>query len=433
MMTRGDEGESSRFFCWRKAMIGLFDDPYPPIDIQKLYRLPWNTTDNGMSWIEPTRKCNITCEYCYATNDPNSEKPLSQVEAELKGSLALRKCDLMMIAGGEPLTHSRIVDVVRLVKSLGPKPLIVTNAVALNAPLVRELKQAGLFGFIFHVDSHQDRPGWSGKTEKELNSLRQELVDMVYAEGGLVAAFNITIFPDAVEAIPDIVAWAARNIDRVHAYTLIAVRRMSTEGSFDFWAGTHPIAVGEKAPPSSPPPRRISSAELYARVKKAIPDFALAGYIGGTSLATSAKWSVGVRLGTPARSFGNLGPKSFELIQAGHHLFKGRYLSLPKAAVSRKAKAMFLFGLFDREVRHALRNYLKAALGDPTLLFRPVHAQNIILLQPLDMLPTGEMDLCDGCPNKTYWQGRIISSCILESYLKYSGPLIALPKGPKAN
>src|SRR5512143_3890087 len=245
-----------------------FEDPYPPIELQTLYRLPWSTTDNGMSWIEPTRKCNISCEYCYAANDPRSEKPLAQIEAELKGSLALRKCDLMMIAGGEPLTHSRILDVVRLVKSLGPKPLLVTNAVALDAALVHELKEAGLFGFIFHVDSHQQRPGWAGKSERELNVLRQELVDMVHAEGGLVSAFNITIFPDAVDAVPAIVEWAARNIDRVHAYTLIAVRRMSTDGPFDFWAGAHPLAVGDRPAPAAPPPRRISSAELFAQVKR---------------------------------------------------------------------------------------------------------------------------------------------------------------------
>ena len=410
-------------------MNKFFDDPYPPIETGDLYRIPWSTTDNGMSWIEPTRKCNISCEYCYATNDPDSEKPLDRIEQELRSSLALRKCDLMMIAGGEPLTHSRITDVVRLVKALGPKPLIVTNAVTLTAPLVRELKQAGLFGFIFHVDSHQVRPGWSGKTERELNALRQKLVDMVHSEGGLVAAFNITIFPDAVDDIPDIVAWAARNIDRVHAYTLIAVRRMSTDGPFDFWAGAHPIAVGERAPAATPPPRRISSAELRARVQKAIPDFALAGYISGTSLATSAKWSVGVRLGTRTRSFGNLGPRSFELLQSAHHLFKGRYLSMTRAAISRKAKAMFLFGLFDREVRRAFRNYVRAAVRNPAFLFRRVHAQSIILLQPVDVLPSGEMDLCDGCPNKTYWQGRMISSCSLESYLKHGAPLVALPRG----
>jgi len=181
-----------------------FDDPYPPIDLATLYRLPWSTTDNGMSWIEPTRKCNISCDLCYATNDPQSEKSLAQIEAELRGSLALRKCDLMMIAGGEPLTHGRILDIVRLVKSLGPKPLLVTNAVMLDPPLVRELKRAGLFGFIFHVDSHQRRPGWAGRSERELNVLRQELVDMVHAEGGLVSSFNITIFPDAVDEIPAI-------------------------------------------------------------------------------------------------------------------------------------------------------------------------------------------------------------------------------------
>ncbi len=411
-----------------------FDDPYAPIDLEALYRLPWNTTDNGMSWIEPTRKCNISCDYCYATNDPYSEKPLEQIETELKGSLALRKCDLMMIAGGEPLTHSRILDVVHLVRSLGPKPLLVTNAVALNAGLVRELKKAGLFGFIFHVDSHQHRPGWDRKSERELNVLRQELVDMVHAEGGLVSAFNITIFPDAVEAIPDIVEWAARNIDRVQAYTLIAVRRMSTDGPFDFWAGAHPLAVGERPDRASQPPRRISSAELFAHVKRALPDFRLAGYINGTSLATSPKWSVGVRLGNRAGSFGNLGPKSFELLQTVHHLVKGRYLSMTRAEVSRRAKAMLLFFWpFDREVRQALRKFLGSALKDPAGLVRPVFAQNIILLQPVDILPNGELDLCDGCPNKTYWEGRMISSCILESYLRFSAPLIAVPRRPPAD
>lgn len=410
-----------------------FEDPYPPIDLQALYRLPWNTTDNGMSWIEPTRKCNISCDHCYATNDPRSEKPLEQIETELRGSLALRKCDLMMIAGGEPLTHGRILDVVRLVKSLGPKPLLVTNAVTLDPPLVRELKRAGLFGFIFHVDSHQRRPGWAGKTERELNALRQELVDMVHAEGGLVSSFNITIFPDAVDEVPAIVEWAARNVDRVHAYTLIAVRRFGADGPFDFWAGAHPLAVGDRPAQAPPPPRRISSAELYARVKQANPDFGLAGYISGTSLATSPKWSVGVSLGTRAKTFGHLGPRSFELLQTAHHLVKGRYLSMTRAEVSRKAKAMlFLFWPFDRDVRRALGRFLKASAGDPSLLFRRVHAQNIILLQPLDILPTGEMDLCDGCPNKTYWEGRIISSCILESYLKFGAPVIAMPRGGAA-
>ncbi|MEN8208665.1 MAG: radical SAM protein, partial [Candidatus Fermentibacteria bacterium] len=397
----------------------------------KLYRIPWTTTDNAMSWFEPTRKCNITCDECYATNEPDSGKPFDQIASELRSLVQMRKCDLMMIAGGEPLTHDRITDVVSLVKSLGPKPLLVTNAVALDAGLLHELKKAGLFGFIFHIDSHQHRPGWSGKSEVELNSLRQDLVDMVHEEGGMISAFNSTIFPDTVGSVPDIVTWAQRNIDRVHAYTLIAVRMMSPEGPFEFHAGPEIVKPGTGTPSPFRPIRRISSAELLAQVRKAIPDFRLAGYIGGTSLPESAKWSVGVRLGTPFRSFGNIGPKSFELLQTVHHIFAGKYLSMPPPKVSRKSKMMFLFSLFDGEVRRAFGRFLRAAVRNPSQLFRPVYSQNIIVLQPVDVLPTGEMDLCDGCPNMTFWENRLIRSCMVESYYRYSCPIIALPKAEK--
>jgi len=36
--------------------------------------------------------------------------------------------------------------------------------------LLRDLKNAGVVGFTFHVDSRQNRPGWKGKNETELNS-----------------------------------------------------------------------------------------------------------------------------------------------------------------------------------------------------------------------------------------------------------------------
>jgi MoaA/NifB/PqqE/SkfB family radical SAM enzyme len=35
------------------------------IDHLSLYRLPWNYSDNGISWLEPTTKCNLRCEGCY--------------------------------------------------------------------------------------------------------------------------------------------------------------------------------------------------------------------------------------------------------------------------------------------------------------------------------------------------------------------------------
>ena len=49
------------------------------IDSRTLFRLPWSAADNAMTWLEPTRKCNMTCDACFAVNDPHSEKSLDQI------------------------------------------------------------------------------------------------------------------------------------------------------------------------------------------------------------------------------------------------------------------------------------------------------------------------------------------------------------------
>ncbi len=65
-----------------------------------LHRMPWTHSDNAFTWLEPTRKCNMSCEYCYQRNDHSSEKSLDVIEMELKSMLRLRTCDTMLIARG---------------------------------------------------------------------------------------------------------------------------------------------------------------------------------------------------------------------------------------------------------------------------------------------------------------------------------------------
>ena len=88
------------------------------IDTSGLYRMPWTMSDNGFTWLEPTRECNMSCEYCYQRNDTKSHKSIEEIEHELEVLSRLRKCDTMLIAGGEPLTHPKIVDITKLVKTL---------------------------------------------------------------------------------------------------------------------------------------------------------------------------------------------------------------------------------------------------------------------------------------------------------------------------
>jgi len=397
-------------------------------DAGPLFRLPWTQADNAMTWLEPTRQCNITCDACFAVNDPGSRKSLPRIQSELDRMLQLRHCDAMLIAGGEPLTHPRIVEITRMVKARKVKPVIVTNGVGLTAGLVRELKSAGAHGFTLHVDSHQARPGWQGRSEQELNALRQHFADLLHDVGGLTCAFNTTIFPDALDDVPHIVRWATANIDRVHILTLIAVRMISPEWPFDFYAGSRKVDLDGMAYHSAVDYTKITAADILARVRKIIPDFQLCAYIGGTALPHSPKWTLGCRIGTRGQTYGNLGPKSMELLQNVHHFFRGAYLAYTKPSMNRKARALFLFGLFDPEIRKTFQNYVLAALKQPALLFRRLSTQSINILQPIDILPSGEEDTCDGCPNRTFWRNRLVPACRLDDYLTYGVQLKPVPR-----
>lgn len=140
------------------------------INPANLYRLPWTLPDNGISWLEPTARCNLNCYGCYRKNIKDSHKSMEQAKHELDVFQSLRKTDCISIAGGEPLLYPNIVDLVSNIKSRGLKPIINSNGIALTKELLHELKKAGVFGFTFHIDSKQGRgrgPKWEGKNGKD--------------------------------------------------------------------------------------------------------------------------------------------------------------------------------------------------------------------------------------------------------------------------
>ena len=66
---------------------------------RSLYRLPWNFSDNAISWLEPTSMCNLYCDGCYRENRKGSHKSLHEVQHELDVFERLRNCDSVSIAG----------------------------------------------------------------------------------------------------------------------------------------------------------------------------------------------------------------------------------------------------------------------------------------------------------------------------------------------
>jgi MoaA/NifB/PqqE/SkfB family radical SAM enzyme len=89
------------------------------LDHRELYRLPWSLPDNAIAWLEPTKKCNLACLGCYRENDPRGHKTLAEVRHDLEVFKRFRTVDGVSIAGGDPLTHPEIVEIVRMVAADG--------------------------------------------------------------------------------------------------------------------------------------------------------------------------------------------------------------------------------------------------------------------------------------------------------------------------
>ena len=108
------------------------------LDKRELYRFPWSKNDNPIAWLEVTDICDLHCEGCYRQR-LTGHKTLDEIKEEILFFKRWRNPDNVSIAGGEPLVHPQIVDVVAFIAENGMKPIILTNAAKLTPQLLREL------------------------------------------------------------------------------------------------------------------------------------------------------------------------------------------------------------------------------------------------------------------------------------------------------
>lgn len=389
------------------------------------YRLPWNLTDNSISWLEPTSKCNLYCEGCYRQNENNSHKSLDEIKKELDIFTSLRKSDGVSIAGGDPLTHPDIVGIVKEVKKRGLKPILNTNGLALTKELLLDLKKAGVYGFTFHIDSKQGRPGWKNKNEIELNELRLKYAEMLADVGNLSCAFNSTVYEDTMKYVPDLVKWAEDNIDLVQVMVFILYRAVNNE-KYDFYLGPKKIDMSQLVYNEDVPDRTdIQANEIYELIKNRFPEFDSCAYLNGSEKPDTFKWLLTGRLGRRGKIYGYLGKKSMEFIQTMHHLLFDRYLAYSSPSLTSKGKSILLLSAIDKRLRKVFVKYYK----NPFNIFRKLHYQSIMIIQPVDFLEDGRQNMCDGCPDITVWNGQLVWSCRMEEQLKFGHNLKSYPKG----
>lgn len=390
-----------------------------------MYRFPWSGNDNPIGWLEVTDRCNTYCRGCYRINGMQGHKSLEQIKEEINLLKTWRNCDNISVAGGEPLIHPDILDIIAYIRSQKMKPLILTNGIRLenNRELMVELKKAGAIGFTFHIDSEQQRPHWKGKTEQELFELRQHFADMAHSVGGLFVAFGMTVYPGNLDFVPELVRWANQNIDRVHGLVLIGFRNAVMEGDFEYLVNGQPINMQTSYVADSDAESFLTSSDIYAKIRELFPHYETSAYMGGTQVHDKITWLVSAQLGTRTRMYGSVGAKVMELFQVVHHLQHGTYVIYSPS--HKIPKIAFLLGLLDKGVRRTAGQFFREVVRRPGELFRPLYVQSIGIIQGPDLLEDGRVDMCESCPDMTVWDGKLVHSCRMDEWRLYGSYVVA--------
>lgn len=396
------------------------------LDKRNLYRMPWSMNDNPIAWLEITDICNIHCAGCYRQRI-TGHKSLDEIKEEVLFFKQWRNADNVSIAGGEPLIHPQIIDIVALIARNGFKPVILTNALALTPEFLRELKKAGLAGFTIHIDSYQNRPKWVNKTEKELNQLRQHYTDMVAEVGDICVVFNSTVYPSTFHEIPDVVAWGQSTINRVHGLVFITYRSCSTDDSVAYKDNGQEIDLGRLSYTKDHiEDKPVSSQDIHRIIKDCCPEYEASGYLGGTIVHSSFKWLLGAVVGSKKNIYGSIGRRTMEMVQVGHHFFRGTYLAyLPDNKVGIKILPV---AAYDKAVRQTWKNWIRDVVRYPGRIFENLYAQSIAIIQAPDLLPDGRADMCDSCPDMTVFDGKLINSCRMDEYRLFGGMVSVLER-----
>ena len=395
-------------------------------DTQKYYRLPWSLTDNGVSWLEVTSECNLACEGCYHENIKNGHKSLVQIAEELDVFKKNRKSDCMSLAGGEPLVHPQITDIVRMVKDGGWKPILNSNGLALTPSLLKDLKKAGVFGFTFHIDTSQGRRDSHALTEPQHNELRFKLAEMIAKEGGMVCSFNQTVSCETLPQIPEMIRWAEQYPDIINTMVFILFRAPSMSANFDFYVQGKKVDLYETYVKTSwGGDKNIKASDLIAKIKESDPLYEPCAYLNGVVNPDEMKWTIASRVANRQKGFGFVTPRFMETIQTVHHRFTGKWMSYgPPHLLKAGRIAMTAFALFDPGMRKVFGRFLTS----PGSWFKRAFIQTFAIIQPVDIMQDGRMDMCDGCPDMTVHEGKLYWSCRLEEVKKFGTFVSAVKK-----
>lgn len=198
-------------------------------------------------------RCDFACTACYLGGDANRTPPASLDEVREQLRLIRTRVGWrgnVQLTDGEVALRptAEVIELVRAARQLDLIPMLMTHGDGFRADparlerLERLVVEGGLAEIGLHVDTTQrGRAGYPRPAnEAELHPVRAELADIVRSirrrtGRELRAAATVTVTPDNVDGVPDVVRWTLENSD---VYRMLSFQPVAQVGRTHARGGT---------------------------------------------------------------------------------------------------------------------------------------------------------------------------------------------------
>jgi MoaA/NifB/PqqE/SkfB family radical SAM enzyme len=170
--------------------------------IWKLAKAAMDKDRPVLAQIVVTRRCNLSCGYCYEYDKVSTPVPLEVLKGRVD-ELKRLKTVFVTLNGGEPLLHPQIADLVRYIAENGMIPMMNSNGHVLKEGIIKKLNDAGLYGMQLSCDSLEDNE----VTQKSMKRLQPKL-ELLKQHAKFIVRINGVLGsgdPKEVKAVADIV------------------------------------------------------------------------------------------------------------------------------------------------------------------------------------------------------------------------------------
>lgn len=159
-----------------------------------------------MSWLNINRACNLRCEWCYAGmmdfgRSENMTLDVVQRSIDFMKGLPVKE---VILIGGEPTIHPQFLQIVRMLKEAGFRPLVVTNGIEFaNREFLEAAIEAGVNNVTTSLKAanEEDYERFTGK--KMFSTVMTAIKNL--NETGIPHKVCVTVCEDVIEGFDGII------------------------------------------------------------------------------------------------------------------------------------------------------------------------------------------------------------------------------------